>query len=137
MELRDSHEAQDPSRIMIADDHPLFRSAIRHTLEVHPDLEVVAEAANGQEAVELCRRLRPELVLMDPRMPLMEGVAATHAIKRELPEQERKDRTNEYGNSSHQGVADVICCCDCGSCTYGSGERKLGLDGGSKLRTRP
>src|SRR5919107_2677584 len=86
MKLKDASEAQAPSRIIVADDHPLFRSAIRHTLEVHPDLEVVAEAANGQEAVELCRRLRPDLVLMDIRMPVMDGVAATQAIKREFPD---------------------------------------------------
>ena len=85
MELEDSRAGQEPSRIIIADDHPLFRSAIRHTLEANPDLEVVGEAANGHEALDLCRRLRPELVLMDLRMPVMDGVAATHAIKRELP----------------------------------------------------
>jgi DNA-binding NarL/FixJ family response regulator len=86
MELEDSHTVQGPSRIIIADDHPLFRFAIRHTLEVHPDLEVIGEAANGYEAVELSRRLRPELVLMDLRMPQMDGVAATKAIKREFPD---------------------------------------------------
>ena len=88
MGLEESHSPQQraPSRIIIADDHPLFRSAIRHTLEGHSDLEVVAEAANGRQALELCRRLRPELVLMDIRMPEMDGVAATRAIKREFPE---------------------------------------------------
>ena len=86
MGLEDSRKAQPPSRILVADDHPLFRSAIGHTLEAHPDLEVVGEAADGQEVVELCRRLRPELVLMDLRMPVMDGVAATKAIKGELPE---------------------------------------------------
>jgi DNA-binding NarL/FixJ family response regulator len=73
---------QPPSRIIIVDDHPLFRSAIRQTLEKHSDLEVVGEAANGYQALELCRRLRPELVLMDLRMPEMDGIEATHAIKR-------------------------------------------------------
>ena len=86
MGLEDRRATQKRSRIIIADDHPLFRSAIRHTLEVHPDLEVVGESANGQEAVELCRRLRPELVLMDLRMPVMDGVAATQAIKTEFPD---------------------------------------------------
>jgi DNA-binding NarL/FixJ family response regulator len=86
MELEESRAGQEPSRIVVADDHPLFRSAIRHTLEAHSDLEVVGEAVNGQEALELCRRLRPELVLMDLRMPQMDGVAATRAIKREFPE---------------------------------------------------
>ncbi len=75
-----------PSRIVIADDHPLFLSAVRRTLEVHSDLEVVGEAADGREALELCRRLRPELVLMDLSMPQMDGIVATHAIKREFPE---------------------------------------------------
>ena len=86
MALEDSRKAQPPSRILVADDHPLFRSAIGQTLEAHPDLEVVGEAADGREVVELCRRLRPQLVLMDLRMPVMDGVAATKAIKREFPD---------------------------------------------------
>ena len=86
MGLEDSRKAQPASRILVADDHPLFRFAIGQTLDAHPDLEVVGEAADGQEAVELSRRLRPELVLMDLGMPVMDGVAATRAIKEELPE---------------------------------------------------
>jgi DNA-binding NarL/FixJ family response regulator len=78
-------QQRSPSRIIVADDHPLFRSAIRQTLEKHSDLEVVGEAANGRQALELCRSLRPELVLMDLRMPEMDGVAATRAIKSEFP----------------------------------------------------
>jgi DNA-binding NarL/FixJ family response regulator len=74
------------SRIIVADDHPLFRSAIRQTLEGHSDLEVVGEAVNGCQALELCRSLRRELVLMDLRMPEMDGVAATRAIKTEFPD---------------------------------------------------
>jgi DNA-binding NarL/FixJ family response regulator len=86
MGLADCRTEQEPSRIIVVDDHPLFRSAIRHILEEYSDLEVVGEAANGQEAVELCRRLRPELVLMDLKMPVMDGVAATGAIKKEFPD---------------------------------------------------
>ena len=86
MGLEDITRARPPSRIVVADDHPLFRFAIRQTLEAHPDLEVVGEAADGREAVELCRRLSPELVLMDLRMPVMDGVAATQAIKEEFPD---------------------------------------------------
>ena len=86
MGQRDHRAAQEPSRILIADDHPLFRAAIRQTLENNSGLEVVAEAANGHQALELCRRLAPELVLMDLRMPEMDGIAATHAIKQEFPE---------------------------------------------------
>jgi DNA-binding NarL/FixJ family response regulator len=73
------------ARIVIADDHPLYRDALRQMLDRHPNLTVVAEAANGRDAVELCRRRQPELVLMDVRMPTMDGIAATRVIKQELP----------------------------------------------------
>jgi two-component system, NarL family, response regulator DegU len=73
------------SRLVIADDHPLFRAAIREMLCEWPDLVVAGEADDGWEAVELCRRLRPELVLMDLRMPRMDGFEATREIKREFP----------------------------------------------------
>ena len=74
-----------PSRIVVVDDHPLFRSALGRMLDAHPDLEVVGEAADGQEAAELCHRLQPALVLMDVWMPTMDGLEATRAIKAELP----------------------------------------------------
>jgi DNA-binding NarL/FixJ family response regulator len=80
MKREEPSAAQAPSRIVVADDHPLFRSAISYTLEAQPDLEVVAEAADGREALELCRCLRPELVLMDLGMPIMDGVAATREV---------------------------------------------------------
>src|SRR5215204_7396561 len=54
-------------------------------LDGYPDLRVLAEAENGRDAIEVCRRLQPELVLMDVRMPVMDGIAATREIKRELP----------------------------------------------------
>ncbi len=75
-----------PRQLVIADDHPLFRSALKHLLSAHSDLEVVGEAADGREALELCRRLHPDLVLMDVQMPRMDGLAATRAIKREFPD---------------------------------------------------
>ena len=74
------------ARLVLADDHDLVREGIRAVLEGEQDLEVVGEASNGKEALELCRRLRPDLVLMDVRMPEMDGLAATRAIKEELPE---------------------------------------------------
>jgi DNA-binding NarL/FixJ family response regulator len=75
----------EPARIVIADDHPLFRSALRTLLEESEELEVIAEATDGKETLGLSRRLRPDLVLMDVIMPKMDGVAATRAIKSELP----------------------------------------------------
>jgi two-component system response regulator DegU len=73
------------SRLVIADDHPLFRAAIRQMLGEWPDLVVVGEAGDGREAVKLCQRLRPDLVLMDLRMPKMDGFEATREIKRQSP----------------------------------------------------
>ena len=73
------------ARIVVADDHELVRSGMLRTLANEPDLEVVGEAENGREALGLCRRLRPDLVLMDVRMPEMDGLQATRAIKAELP----------------------------------------------------
>ncbi len=74
-----------PARLIVADDHALVRKGIEGMLESEPDLEVVGEAANGREALELSRRLHPDLVLMDVCMPQMDGLAATRAIKEEIP----------------------------------------------------
>jgi DNA-binding NarL/FixJ family response regulator len=72
-------------KILIADDHALFRDSLRSLLEAH-GLEVLGEARNGREAVELARKLRPEVVLMDLSMPEMDGLAATRLISADLPE---------------------------------------------------
>lgn len=72
-----------PARLLVADDHALIREGLRATLAGEPDLEVVAEAADGREAIELSRGLRPDLVLMDVRMPEMDGLAVARAIKAE------------------------------------------------------
>jgi DNA-binding NarL/FixJ family response regulator len=74
-----------PARIVIADDHPLVRQGLRGMLAREEGLEVVGEAQDGREAVEVCSRLRPDLVLMDVRMPTMDGLAATREIKRSHP----------------------------------------------------
>jgi DNA-binding NarL/FixJ family response regulator len=78
-------EAAPPARLLIVDDHDLVRESTQLMLEGAPDLEVVGEAVNGRHALELCRRLHPDLVLMDVRMPEMDGLTATRAIKEEMP----------------------------------------------------
>src|SRR5215203_3594165 len=72
-------------RLVLADDHHLLRRGFRSLLGGEPGLEVVGEASTGQEAIELCRRLEPDLVLMNVRMPEMDGITATRQIKREQP----------------------------------------------------
>jgi len=67
-------------RVLIADDQALFREGLRTLLGAHADLEVVAEAANGEEAVLMAGTYRPEVVLMDLRMPVLDGVAATRRL---------------------------------------------------------
>jgi DNA-binding NarL/FixJ family response regulator len=69
-----------PVSVLVADDEAMIRAGIAMMVNAQDDLEVVAEAANGVEAVELVQRLRPDVVLMDVRMPVMDGVAATRAI---------------------------------------------------------
>lgn len=75
-----------PIRVLICDDHPVVRSGLRGILGGQPDFEVVAEADDGAQAVVLTRRFRPDVVLMDLRMPEMDGVTATGKIKAERPE---------------------------------------------------
>src|SRR5207237_8109605 len=74
-----------PSRLVIADDHELSRAGLRAMLTGQRGLEVVGEAANGREALMLCRRLQPDLALIDVRMPEQDGLATCCAIKEECP----------------------------------------------------
>jgi len=75
-------------RVLIADDHSVVRHGLRMFLELDPELEIVGEAANGVEALDLAREHEPDVVLMDLLMPEMDGVAATEAIRNELPNTE-------------------------------------------------
>ncbi len=74
-----------PIRLLIVDDHPIFREGLRGVFTGDPDFEVVGEAANGTEALELARRLHVDVVLMDLRMPGMGGVEAIRGLSRTAP----------------------------------------------------
>jgi len=73
-------------RVLIADDHTLVRDGIRSMLTLVANVEVVGEATNGREAVEMTKQLAPDVVLMDLAMPIMSGLDATRRIRREFPE---------------------------------------------------
>ena len=75
-------------QVLIADDHSVVRQGLRLFLSSDPELEIVGEARDGAEAVRLARQLRPDVVLMDLLMPVMDGIAATAAIRREAPDTE-------------------------------------------------
>jgi PAS domain S-box-containing protein len=87
----DRHEAQEgghggpPLRVLLADDHEIVREGLRSLLSDEHDVEVVGEAANGREAVDLASQLKPDVIIMDVSMPLIEGAAATRQIKACLP----------------------------------------------------
>lgn len=74
------------ARLIIADDHELARAGMRSLLGGERGIALVGEATNGREAVDLCRKLRPDLALLDVRMPELDGLAATRAIKQECPQ---------------------------------------------------
>jgi DNA-binding NarL/FixJ family response regulator len=74
------------TRLMIVDDHEVVRMGLRAALEVEPDFTVVAEAANGAEAIEKARAHRPDIVLMDVRMDGMDGIEACREVRSELPD---------------------------------------------------
>jgi DNA-binding NarL/FixJ family response regulator len=74
------------TRVLIADDRPRSRSGLKAVLALRPEIEIVGEAADGQEALRLVEEYRPDVVLMDARMPVLDGVGATRLIKERWPE---------------------------------------------------
>jgi DNA-binding NarL/FixJ family response regulator len=81
----ESNQSLKKTRIVIADDHPLLRQALRNSLEKQPDFEIVAEACDGNEAVQSSVNLNPDIVIMDISMPSINGIEATRQIKAKCP----------------------------------------------------
>ena len=82
--LTENHAPPSLTRVIVVDDHDLLRESLRSMLECEGDLQIVGEAKDGQEAIELCLLHRPDLVLMDVRMPRVDGFEATRRIKEEV-----------------------------------------------------
>jgi DNA-binding NarL/FixJ family response regulator len=72
-------------RVLLVDDQALFREGLETLLSVHKDIQVVGQASNGQKAVEVAAQVHPDVVLMDVRMPILDGVGATRLLKQALP----------------------------------------------------
>jgi len=99
-------------RIVIADDHPMYRAGVRTILEMVDDIEIVGEAANGLEAIAMCERTEPDVVLLDIRMPDMNGVDAAKRIKEAYP------NVQILFLSMHQDDASVIAAMKTGARGY-------------------
>jgi two-component system CheB/CheR fusion protein len=81
----DTEKPGDVIRVLLADDHSMFREGLRTLLNACPDIQVVAEAENGEQAVDLVQTLQPDVVVMDINMPVMNGIDATRLIKKRQP----------------------------------------------------
>lgn len=85
MILNSNQDELDTIRIILADDHPMLRQALRNVLEREPDFEIIAEANDGEEAVQLATQMIPDVVIMDISMPKLNGLQATREIKVKCP----------------------------------------------------
>jgi DNA-binding NarL/FixJ family response regulator len=99
-------------RVMTADDHPVVRTGISAIVANEPDMSVVAEAGDGLDAVAMYDKYSPDVVLMDLRMPRLDGIAATHAIVTAHPE------ARVVALTSYEGDADIYRALDAGACGY-------------------
>ena len=99
-------------RLLLADDHPVVRAGLAGMLAAEADLEIVGEAADGEQACALARELRPDVVLMDLRMPGVDGVAATAVISAELPD------TRVLVLTTYDTDADIVRAVEAGATGY-------------------
>ena len=93
-----------PVRVLIVDDHSVVRQGLRMFLKLDPELEVVGEAANGAEAIQMARALKPDVVLMDLLMPGTDGITATGRIRAEVPQTEVLALTSVLEDASVVGA---------------------------------
>ena len=102
----------DQIRILVVDDHTVVRKGLRHFIAVHDDLERVGEASNGEEAIEQCAALMPDVVLMDMQMPVMDGPTAIEHIRERFP------RVNIIGLTSFEDDGYAIRALEAGAVGY-------------------
>lgn len=84
-DLEEPPKPMGRTRILIADDHEIFRKGLRWLVESHANLEICGEAANGVEAVEMAKKLTPDVIIMDISMPYVNGLDATRQIRQQVP----------------------------------------------------
>jgi two-component system, NarL family, response regulator LiaR len=96
-----------PIRVIVADDHVMVRSGLRLFLLAFEDLKLVGEAANGEEAIQLCGREKPDVILMDMVMPVVDGVRATKEIRQSFPQTQVIGLTSFYESEKIQKMLDA------------------------------
>jgi two-component system NarL family response regulator len=99
-------------RILVVDDHPILRAGLGASIGAESDMEIVAAASNGQEALALFQKHRPDITLMDLKMPVMDGVEAIQAIRGQFPS------TKVIVLSTYQGDEDIYRALEAGATTY-------------------
>ncbi len=98
---------KQPIRVIIADDHIMVRSGLRLFLLAFEDLKMIGEAANGEEAIRLCNREKPDVILMDMVMPVMDGIQATSEIRYHFPHTQVVGLTTFYESEMIQRMLDA------------------------------